>query len=49
MSDYSNMWNGLEKAIKAGLGILIVTVPLAIWKAVEIGIWIAKHMEVSWK
>jgi len=41
--------NAYDKAVKLLFVSLILTVPLAIWKIVEIVIWLAKHLTFSVK
>lgn len=43
------MWNQLDKALELGFKILIISVPLAIWKLIDIAIWIYNHVQVSVK
>ena len=44
---------GLGEAIRAMftiiLVLLVVAVPLALWKLIEVAIWLYDHIEVAWK
>ena len=39
-----NMFNGLFAAIQLGAWVLLFSVPLGIWKLVEIVIWLFGHV-----
>jgi hypothetical protein len=43
------MWNQLDKALELLFKVLIISVPLAIWKVIDICIWIYNHVDVSLK
>lgn len=43
------MWNQLDKTLELVFKILIISVPLAIWKLIEIAIWVYDHVQVSVK
>lgn len=44
-----SMFRGLGEAIAGMFIVLLVCVPLAIWKMVDIVIWIIQHVEVGIK
>ncbi len=41
------MFHKLEELFNAIAVILIVSVPLAIWKLIDIGIWVFSHIKVT--
>lgn len=41
------MFDGLAQLVKAVGVILVVSVPLGIWKLVDIIVWLAHHVRVS--
>lgn len=41
------MWNQLDKALELLFKVLIISVPLAIWKLIDIAIWIYNHIQVT--
>lgn len=41
-------FRGLGEAIVALFWVAVLAVPLAIWKLVDIAIWIAGHVSVGW-
>lgn len=41
------MFDGLEKLYRLAFLLLFLAVPLAIWKVVDIIIWVVKHLKVS--
>ena len=41
-----HMFDGLGTLINTLLGVCVATVPLAVWKLVDIGIWLAGHVSV---
>ena len=43
------MWNELDKGLELLFKILIISVPLAIWKLIDIAIWIYNHIQVTVK
>ena len=47
------MFDGVGRAVDAVMGLLYISIlvawPLALWKLVEIVIWVWDHLEVSWK
>lgn len=46
---YGNIGEGLASLVIYGGICLAVSVPLAIWKLVEIGIWCYNHIEIGIK
>lgn len=38
----------LVKSVAAMVLLLIVSVPLAIWKAIDICIWLYTHVSITW-
>lgn len=49
MSDYGHLFDGLERLFKIAAAIIIVSVPLAIWKLVDISMWIISHVKIEMK
>lgn len=47
MSDYSNIGDAVTGMFYAMIGLLLLFVPLGLWKAVEIVIWLFNHLTVS--
>jgi hypothetical protein len=45
----SSFANGIGRGLKTLVAILLVSLPLAIWKLVDIGIWIFRHLEINWR
>jgi hypothetical protein len=41
------MFDGLERALGCGMILLLCSVPLAIWKLVEIVIWLCQHVRIG--
>lgn len=48
-SAYRGMGEAIMALFYAFVAVLAVTVPLAIWKLIDIGIWIFHHVHVAWK
>lgn len=46
MRDYELIGNGIVCTAKVAMIALCLSVPLAIWKLVEINIWIYRHIHV---
>lgn len=42
-----NMFAGLDALMRLCFTALTISVPLAIWKVIDIAIWIWNHVEVS--
>lgn len=47
MSGYGGMFAGLEMAWRLMVITLCISVPLGLWKLVEIVIWLFKHIDIS--
>lgn len=47
MGDYDGMFSGIDAALKAMFFTLCISVPLGIWKLVEIIIWLFQHINIS--
>ena len=47
MSDYGHMGYAFIGMFRLVVGLLLIAVPLAIWKLVEIVIWICHHVHVG--
>jgi len=45
----SNFLKGIDAAIHALIIVLCVSVPLGIWKLVDIALWIFGHFEITAK
>ena len=43
------MIDGIEHLFKAVFWIMAVSVPLALWKVVEILVWAASHISISFQ
>lgn len=41
------MFEGLGKAITSLFFVTAVAVPLALWKVIEIVVWVIKHVRIS--
>ncbi len=50
MSDYGDIFEGLALLSKYVFGALVIVifVPLGLWKFVEILVWLIKHLSASW-
>ena len=48
MGDYSGIGDGIVGAIKVLFITVCISVPLAIWKMIDIIIWICKHLSIDW-
>lgn len=46
---YSNIGKGIMSLIDALMWLALITVPLAIWKIIDIIIWLFHHFEIGWK
>ena len=44
---YGDMGRGIDLLFKAMLISLIVSVPLALWKLIEVGVWIWKNVSIT--
>ncbi len=42
------MFDVIDDMLKAVIWLLIIFVPLGLWKLIEIIIWIVKHVSISW-
>lgn len=46
------MWNDMGDAVVGAFRLmfwlLVAAVPLALWKLVDIGIWLFSHISISW-
>lgn len=38
----------IEPAIAWGFGLLCVAIPLAVWKLIDIAIWLFRHVSIGW-
>lgn len=45
---YDNLGSGLAGLFKAGLWMIVISVPLALWKVIDIIIWLYKHITIQW-
>jgi len=46
-SPYGDMFDGLSELFKLMVAILIVAVPLGLWKLIEIIAWCLRHVEIA--
>lgn len=46
---YSKMGQAIGDLIQLMAVLLVISVPLAIWKIIDIIIWVWKHLNVSWR
>lgn len=46
-SAYRHLGDGIVGAFQIMAGVLVVSIPLAIWKLVDIGMWLFGHVSVS--
>ena len=44
----SGAFSGLESFFKATLIVHLLSIPLALWKLIDIVIWIVRHVSVDW-
>lgn len=47
MNPFEEAIEVIGAAIKIGLALLVVSVPLAIWKLVDIAVWVYNHVRIS--
>ncbi|MCC7375411.1 MAG: hypothetical protein IT581_12220 [Verrucomicrobiales bacterium] len=48
-SAYSRFGNGIATVMLIVMVLFVVFVPLGVWKAVELLLWVWEHLEVAWK
>lgn len=48
-SAFNHIGQALESLFRAAAIALCISVPLAIWKAVDIAIWLFTHVRISWQ
>lgn len=46
--EFGRMFDDLVWFGRVMFCVALVTVPLALWKAIEIIVWIAKHLKIGW-
>ena len=46
---YSKMGEAIGELLKLMAILLVLSVPLAIWKLIDIIIWVCKHLSLSWR
>lgn len=44
-----SMFSGLETLYRWGMILLCISVPLALWKLIEIVIYLAHHLSLHWQ
>lgn len=47
MNDYGRIGDAVSSLINGMMILLIISFPLSLWKLIEIGVWIFKHVNVS--
>ena len=47
MGDYSGIGRAIDATIKFSFGALCVSVPLAIWKLVDIAVWLYSNVQIE--
>jgi hypothetical protein len=45
--DFGRAFSGLGELVKALLWVCVISVPLGVWKLVEIVLWVASHVEIK--
>ncbi len=45
----NDLGDAIQALITMIIVLLVVAVPLALWKLIEIAIWLYDHIEVAWK
>lgn len=45
----NSLGDAIQALIMAVIVLLAVAVPLALWKLIDIVIWLYNHIEVAWK
>ena len=48
MGDWDHIGKGVMDAMALLLWTAVIAVPLALWKLVEIFVWVCRHVSVSW-
>lgn len=48
-SAYSRFGNGIATVMLIVMVLFVVFVPLGVWKAVELLLWVWEHVEVVWR
>lgn len=49
MGDYSNIGKGIQSLMETGCLLLLISLPLAAWKVLDIIIWACDHLRISWE
>lgn len=44
---YSNMFDGIAAFLAVCVAVLIVCLPLAIWKLIELVVWLCEHVTIN--
>lgn len=47
MGDYDGIGEGLIGLMRLFMWTAVVSVPLAVWKLVDIAVWVCRHVSVS--
>ena len=47
-SAFRHVGDGIVGAFQLMFWLLVASIPLAIWKLVDIGIWLFGHLTISW-
>jgi len=45
----NSIGDAIQALITAVIVLLVVAVPLALWKLIEVAIWLYDHIGVTWK
>ena len=45
----NSLGDAIQALITMIIVLLVVAVPLALWKLIEVAIWLYGHIEVTWK
>jgi hypothetical protein len=46
---YSDIGPAIDATVRCVFILFVTTVPLAIWKLVDIALWVYSHLEVGWR
>jgi len=45
----NSLGDAIQALITMIIVLLVVAVPLALWKLIEVALWLYDHVEVAWK
>jgi hypothetical protein len=49
VGDYDRMGDGIVALMKLGAILLVIFIPLGLWKLIDLLIWLAGHVRLGWE